>query len=401
MKKLVIALAVLALCAGVASAKLQTEYATEFTGPNRANTLFAYWDMSDATGFVTQDLTATAVPHFHVSSFMPFDGTDHWYCGDEMLTGDGGYGNGWDDRLEIPATDVSAATYPVLTFAHYYDSEAAYDFTYVQAKQGGAYVDMNSGYNGLIAGGTWVDLGTYGFVLVGYDNPVEARFRFVADGAYSDADGLYMSVGGAYHVDNIKIFDFYGGTVYFLDDVNDGVGLCTPAIPGSAGDWWHLVDDVCSSNVIPSWWCGDDADTSLIPPNLANSLTTPMADISAAVTCTMRYALHSEVPTIDNDYWVNSVIVDGVTYDVSAFWGDFEECGGFGGSGLDGDDITGLLPASNAQYMVTFYTTDNGCGPGAAGGAGINLDDTWFEGSTDPGSAVEETSWGRIKRMYR
>jgi len=401
MKKLVIALAVLALCAGVASAKLNVENATEFTGPSRANTTYGYWDMSDATGFVTIDETATAVAHFHVSNFTAgFDGSDYWYCGDPGITVDGGYGNSWDDRLEIPATDVTGATYPVLTFAHYFDSEFNYDFTYVQAKQAGAYVDMNAGYNGLIAGGAWVDLGSYGFVLTGFDNPIEARFRFVSDGSYSDADGLYLSVGGAYAVDNIKIFDFYGGTVYFLDDVNTG-GLCTPAIPGSAGDWWHLVNDVCSSNVIPSWWCGDDADTALIPASIANTLITPIADVSAAVTCTMRYALHAEVPTVDNDYWVNSVIVDGVVYGVSAYWGDFEQCGGFGTSGLDGDDISALMPATSAQYMVTFYTTDNGCGPGAAGGAGINLDDTWFEGSTEPISPVEESSWGSIKAMYR
>ncbi len=114
----------------------------------------------------------------------------------------------------------------------------------------------------------------------------------------------------------------------------------------------------------------------------------------------MRYAIHSEVPTVDNDYWVNSVIVDGTVYGVSAYWGDFEGCGGFGSSGLAGDDISALLPASGAQYMVTFYTTDNGCGPGVAGGAGINLDDTWFEGSAEI-VPVEESSWGSIKAMYR
>ena len=399
MRTIIVSLAILVLCVGMASAKLQVEQATEFRGPNRAQVTFGYFDMSDPTGFITVDETATATPHFHVSTLMPFDGTDHWYCGDEMIDLDGGYGNGWDDRLEIPATDITGAYYPVLTFAHYFDSEPGFDFTYVQAKQGGVYVDMNSGYNGPIPGGVWVDLGQYGFVMSGYDNPIEARFRFVSDGSYSDQDGLYQSVGGAYHVDNIKIFDFYGGTVYFLDDVNDGVGLCSPAIPGSAGDWWHLVDDVCSSNVIPSWWCGDDADTSLIPPGLANTLITPEVDVSSAVTCTMRYALHSEVPTVDNDYWTNSVVVDGVAYGISAFWGDFEQCGGFGTSGLDGDDVTAYLPASTMRYMITFYTTDNGCGPGVAGGAGINLDDTWFEGQV--AVPVEESSWGSIKAMYR
>ncbi len=395
MRTIIVSLAVLVLCVGMASAKLQVEYSTnEMRTPHRANTLYAYWDMSDATGFTTIDETAGATPHFHVSNFTAgFDGTDYWYCGDETIDADGGYGNSWDDRLEIPATDVTGAVYPVLTFAHYFDSEIGYDYTYVQAKQAGVYVDMNAGYNGPIPGGAWVDLGTYGFVMAGFDNPIEARFRFLSDGSWSDADGLYASVGGAYAVDNIKIFDFYGGTVYFLDDVNSG-GLCVPAVPGSAGDWGDL------GNVVCSWWCGDDADTSLIPPSLANTLITPVADISAAVTCTMRYAIHSEVPTVDNDYWVNSVIVDGTVYGVSAYWGDFEGCGGFGSSGLAGDDISALLPASGAQYMVTFYTTDNGCGPGVAGGAGINLDDTWFEGSAEI-VPVEESSWGSIKAMYR
>jgi len=50
--------------------------------------------------------------------------------------------------------------------------------------------------------------------------------------------------------------------------------------------------------------------------------------------------------------------------------------------------------------MWTFHTTDNGCGPGAAGGAGINVDDTWAEGEPT-GSPVEQSSWGRIKGMYK
>jgi len=397
MRTLAIVMTVL-LIASVALAEISVEQATEFRGPSRENITFGYFDMSDVTGFVTIDETATAVPHFHISSYMPFDGTDHWWCGTFDYDADGGYGNGWDDRLEIPATDITGAVYPVLTFAHYFSSELNWDFTYVQAKQGGVYVDMNSGYTGVITGGTWVDLGDYGFVMTGYDNPIEARFRFISDGNTSDEDGLYMSVGGAYHVDNIKIFDFYGGTVYFFDDVNSG-SPCMPMIPGSAGDWWHLVDDVCSSVVIPSWWCGDDADTSLIPPGLSNTLITAAVDVSMAATCTMRYALHAEVPTIDNDYWTNHVIVDGVDYQVSAYWGDFEQCGGFGTSGLDGDDVSAYLPAGAMQYKVTFNTTDNGCGPGAAGGAGINLDDTWFEG--EPINPVEESSWGSIKAMYR
>ncbi len=398
MRTLAIALAVL-LVAGTALASLNTDTATEFRGPNRLNTEYAYFDMSDATGFTTVDNTATAVPHFHIDIYMPFDGTDHWWCGNFDYDTDGGYGNAWDDRLEIPATSVTGAVYPVLTFAHYFSSEFGWDFTYVQAKQGGAYVDMNAGYSGIISGGTWVDLGSYGFVMTGFDDPIEARFRFISDGNTSDEDGLYASVGGAYHVDNIKIFDFYGGAVYFFDDVNSG-SPCVPGVPGSAGNYWHLVNDVCSSNVVPSWWCGDDADTSLIPSNLNNSLITPVVDITNATTCTLRMAIHAEVPTVDNDYWNNAVRFDGGAWvSIGSWWGDFGGCGGFGTAGLTGDVLDDFLPASTVQYRLTFNTTDNGCGPGAAGGAGINLDDTWFEGVL--GSPVEKSSWGSIKAMYR
>ena len=49
-------------------------------------------------------------------------------------------------------------------------------------------------------------------------------------------------------------------------------------------------------------------------------------------------------------------------------------------------------------FRVTFHTTDNGCGPGVAGGAGVMLDDVYLEGYVSP---VERTSWGSIKAMYR
>jgi hypothetical protein len=82
-----------------------------------------------------------------------------------------------------------------------------------------------------------------------------------------------------------------------------------------------------------------------------------------------------------------------------AWWGDFAQCDGWGTSGIAGVDISPLLPGTSFQFKLTFYSTDNGCGPGAAGGAGIMLDDTWLEDWT--GSPVEETSWGSIKAMYR
>jgi hypothetical protein len=270
----------------------------------------------------------------------------------------------------------------------------------VQAESGGVYVDLNRGYDGQAG---WTDIGVYGFVLLPYDNPVRARFRFLSDGAWSDEDGLYLSVGGGFAVDNIKIFDYFGGYEYFYDsEPGAREGECVPGIPASAGDYWHLIDRACPAYSDPhSWWCGDDADTSLIPPNLNNSLISPEVNIVGAVTCTLRMLVHAEVPTVDNDYWTEAVSVDGGANwtTMYAYWGDFGQCDGWGTAGISGIDISSLLPGTSFQFKMTFYTTDNGCGPGAAGGAGVMLDDTWLEDWT--GSPVEETSWGSIKAMYR
>jgi len=375
--------------------------------------LIWYDDMSTGDGWTTVDLTASVAPHFHIDTYMAFDDPEHeddlsWWCGNFDYDTDGGYGNSWDDRLHLPPVQVGSTAVeevswgvikslyrdeavearerdprpdvmPVLTFAYRHDSEIGYDHTYVEAESLGVWRSLNSGYDG--SSGGWQDMGVYGFVLSDYGNPVNVRFRFLSDGAFSDEDGLYLSDGGAFHVDNIKIFDFSGGETFFFDDVQEG-SQCAPVIPDAAGDYWHLVDDVCSSNVIPSWWCGDDADTSLIPPNLANALISPLIVENLSAPCTLRMAIHAEVPTVDNDYWVNSITTDGgnTWYTLSTWWGDFEGCGGFGTSGLDGEDISAYMPSSAFQYRLTFYTTDNGCGPGLAGGAGINLDDTWLEG---------------------
>jgi hypothetical protein len=83
----------------------------------------------------------------------------------------------------------------------------------------GAYVNISRAYDGYQP---WTDIGIYGFVLVTYDDPFEGRFRFVSDGENSDEDGGYMSIGGAFMCDNIKVFDYYSGSVLFYDDAEAG-----------------------------------------------------------------------------------------------------------------------------------------------------------------------------------
>jgi len=405
MNRVILVLAVVALAAGAASARTGLETSTHvLRGPSRANTMYWYDDIESGEGAWTHvDNTAGATAHFHVDTYMAYAGTHSWWCGTFDYDADGGYGNSWDDRLTIPPTDVTGSTYPILSYAYRHDTESGFDFTYVQAESNGVYVDLNRGYDGVAS---WTDIGAFGFVMAPYDNPIKARFRFISDGAWSDEDGLNPTNGGAFMVDNITIFDYFTSTEYFMDDVETG-GICTPGVPASAGDYWHIIDRKCPAASDPhSWWCGDDADTSLIPPNLDNSLITPFTDLDAAdaVTCTVRFYLHSEVPTVDNDYWTFYGTIDGGTtwVGIASLWGDFGSCDGWGTTGIEGLDLglaCGGPPYGDTAFQIRFFTTDNGCGPGAAGGAGIMLDDTWFEGLDE--SPVEEQSWGAIKSFFR
>jgi hypothetical protein len=356
---------------------------------------------SGENGWTHVDNTIGATPKFHLDTYYAYDGTYSWWCGefDAGYTGGDGYGNNWDQRLVVPDTDVSGSTYPVLTFAYRYDSEPTYDYTYIQAESVGVYVDLAPPYTG--SSGGWHDVGAYGALLGSYDNPARIRFRFVSDGAYSDADGQYDSDGGGVMLDNIKIMDFYSSYVYFLDDGESG-GLCIPSVPGAAGDYWHITARPCPAYSDPNcWWCGDDADTTVTPGNLDNSLLSPPISIAGATICTLRYLLHAEVPTVDNDYWTERLTTDGGStwYTFGNWWGDFGQCDGWTTAGINGVDVSPYLPGTTLQVMWTFHSTDNGCGPGQAGGAGIMLDDTWLEDWTD--SPVEHTSWGRVKSLFR
>jgi len=318
--------------------------------------------------------------HFHVDTYMAYQDDYSWWCGTFDYDVDGGYGNDWFDALLLPPTDVSGATYAVLTYAYRHDSEPGYDFTHLQAESVGVYVNMHS-YDGVAP---WTDIGTYGYILDFYDNPVTLRFLFDSDPLWSDEDGLYLTNGGAFMVDNVKIYDYFSGYVYFYDDVESG-GLCTPGTGAASGDWWHIIDRACPAySGTHSWWCGDDADTSLVPPNLNNSLISPWVDVSGVTVCTLKIAVHFAIPTVDNDYFEISATNNGEDYvGIVAHWGDFGTCYGWASGLLSGLDLAhpthGLFPADSIRVRFTMYTTGNGCGPGAGGDAGIMIDDVSIE----------------------
>jgi hypothetical protein len=386
-----------------------------------------FWadDMESGEGDWThRDLTALMEPRFHVDTYYAHSsGSNSYWCGElnPAFTGGDGYGNSWDQRLELPPIHLGGspveevswgsvkAMYltgedgtptrtrgtpiiPTLTFDYRHDSEVDYDLTWVQAESAGTWVNLQGGYTG--SSGGWQTCS--GLDLADFGDPVRVRFRFVSDGAWSDEDGLYVSDAGAFHVDNIRVFDFTTGEVYFEDDCEDGVGLCVPTVPPAAGDWWHIIDRACPALSDPhSWWCGDDADTSLIPPGLHNELCSPLIDLGTiyAWSCTAHVAMHLAVPTVDNDHIALLATCDGDDYyAIRSYWGDFGRCDGWHGPAYNiGYDVGQFSPGffvPAAGFKFIFHTTDNGCGPAGGGDAGVMIDDFWFEGES-AGSALE------------
>jgi len=369
---------------------------------------------SGPAGWTHEDLTVSATTVFHIDSYYAFDDPavedDHsWWCGhlDSGYSGGDGYGNGWDQRLELPPIPLSTGvtndvswgavkalfltgdgrperhvptSLPVLTFAYRHDSEPGYDFTYVEAQVNGAWTHLHDGYTGSSSG--WIDLGTGGFDLSECDDPLRIRFRVLSDWTYSDEDGLFDSDAGAFHVDNVRVYDALTGNLLLMDDC-EGSSPCTPTVPGAAGDYWHIVDRLCPAWSDPcTWWCGDDADTSHIPPGLANALYSPPVELELGYSwpCTLHYLLHAEVPAGEGDWWDESVTFDGglTWHSLGGWWGDFGQCAGWGTHGFAGVSLDELIQPGVFQFRLTFYTDDDGCGPGTGGGAGLFLDDVWL-----------------------
>ncbi len=442
---------VAALFTALGLAAIQPERVTPTTIPIDPirNNIMLWYDPIDenSEGWTHGDYTADMAIEFHVDVYHAHSsGEFSYWCGrmDPAFSGGDGYGNSWDQRLLLPSIELgntvvehrswgsikasyrvgaaggedaerdsasgredSRGTVPVLTFSYRHDCEAGYDFIWLQALVDGSWVNLLDGFTGVSGG--WQESGE---VPVGdFGDPLHLRFRFVSDGTSSDEDGVYDSDGGAFHVDNIRVYDYVTGDEFFSDDAEGGTAQCTPSIPEPAGDWWHIHEDYCSSGAYDygldpfCWWCGDESDSSLIPPGLRNWLQTPYIDLYTvygyARQCTFRFALHPEVPVGQGDHWTEEITWDsGATwYLVGTWWDDFGACNGFAAHGL----YSGLAFYNNGTGLAaarwTFYTDDDGCGPGAAGAAGISLDHTWLE--ADPYGRRRSSSWQLIKEIAR
>lgn len=366
---------------------------------------------SGENGWTHGDWTAAGEPKFHLDTYMAWGGSGRsWWCGNFDYDADGGYGNNWFEFLEIPPVSMSSTgvpdagrddpAVPVLTFCFRHDAEPGYDFVFVRAESGGAYVDLDSfdGYAG------WTDLGDYGYLIGAFDDPFRGRFLFASDGSVSDADGQYQSAGGGCAFDNIRVFDQYSGRLLFLDD-GEGGGLCSPGHQEPAGDLWHIAHDMCSSYSRPhSWQCVDQADTTRLPPLMQNWLDSPWINLWGAYDARWHAKAHFEVAGYDGDYWYVWATFDGVTYyTLKANYGDMGSCTGWSTSYANGVNLC-TLPGgpswvTQVQISHAMYTDANATLPTAGGCCGIVFDDILFD-RTSP-CPVDHNSWGSVKALFR
>ena len=274
----------------------------------------------------------------------------------------------------------------------------------------------------MAAGTVTLDIGINGaFATRRWDDPVHVLER-VRDWGYPyfsfGADCLDPKMSGRFGTEGslekraeryrkaaeeagIVIWDYYTGTVLFYDDVESG-GLCMPGVPPAAGDYWHIRETDEAWSPTHHWCNSEEPDENFVPPGVQNWLRTPTVDISSAATCTTYFVIQFFTPAVDNDYWTETIVIDGTPTQLHAWWGDqcdagYDEYAHFGGIA---DGITGLLPGNLAYHEWVYYTTDNGAGPDVCDHAGITLDDIGFFGELQA-TPVQESTWGRVKSMWR
>ncbi|MFH1502112.1 MAG: hypothetical protein ABIG03_03600 [Candidatus Eisenbacteria bacterium] len=410
--------------------------------PTDARTIVWIDDLESGAPGWTHGDDSDVPPKFHVDTYLAYDDPDHetdysWWCGELNVgfAGGDGYGNDWDQWLEVPPVDlgivaVEKTTWgaikgmyressapanpdtpgrsvtPVLTFTYRHDCEVGYDYAWVEVESEGDWVGLNGGWDGKSGG--WQDLGPGGLSLAGYGDPVRIRFRFVSDYAWSDEDGNYISDGGAFHVDDICVHDAVTGEVFYWEDCEGGAGQSRPAGPPPAGDYWHLVDSPCQARSGRHAWSPCWPDSGRVPPNLRNWLMTPVIKIDWTCRVWFLYWIQFFLPVESGGGWEIWGTVDGgVTWDRISQWGG-DQCE-FGAGACEylweRKPTVGIAgPGHNLVALKWVIITgedgydcsDSDCAQYCR--AGIIIDDVRALAYTPPRS--DGPSWGRIQALY-
>jgi hypothetical protein len=264
----------------------------------QGTTFLAYYTFDSGPNCVTEDWTSvdrTAQTHdfWHVDDFaglgggdfgrlVPLEGFQSMWCGARPDAGDlalcgyaalPGYGNNWNQALcSRNCLVVSGGV--TISLSATWDSEGNYDATALQVDEcDDAWVEIYGNF------GVWDGVGSDTLTIAVADTlhsgSLRFRFHFVADGAWSDADGLW-NTDGAFILDELSVDDSLGVIVPYEDfedespgdnDADDWVS-CPP--PGY-GDYAALYpglgvvqEDPCSSELSCLWsfYTGSTVDYS-------------------------------------------------------------------------------------------------------------------------------------------
>ncbi len=254
-------------------------------------------DIGNLPGWTAQDRTAQLKAFWHVAdgtelnggtfgNLLPLNGAQSMWCGAPPTTAVPycgyawlpGYGNGWDQIFEsaLVAGDSIGLSYNV-----FWDSEPGYDGTTVEYTFDGTTWFSFPITDTLSARSLLYDnISLTPYITETVTNQiagtpggnVKARFRFTADGAWSDEDGLWPT-DGAIMLDDVTLTTYAGGTPVTNNTENfesatpgdNIVGLWTgkPATPfGLYGDMYPGVsltqEDPCYFNPLFMWGFFDD-----------------------------------------------------------------------------------------------------------------------------------------------
>ncbi|MCI0452942.1 MAG: T9SS type A sorting domain-containing protein [Candidatus Latescibacteria bacterium] len=301
-------------------------------------------------GWTTQDLTQQTGDYVHVDNFaglgggsygllVPLagaqslwigtraNGADQFLCGYATLPG---YGNAWHQILGSDCFNLSGNA--TISYLASWDSEPGFDFTFVEYDPG--------------CSGGWTQVGTINGGAGAYDGSSAAvaesfvltpgehtgstrfRFRFLADTAWSDSDGLW-DTDGAFIVDNLVVQDGTGtvsnqtfeaeavGANVTVDghwqSANlPGYGNYAGLLPGIA----QLQEDPCARDISCLWTffngstanysCGGFPSVTATPfgnslgQYMTNEVWSPLiAWTGSGSEATMQFAVYRDLP-LDN-----------------------------------------------------------------------------------------------------
>ncbi len=250
-----------ALTSGGSAAKQDTVYL--IGGPARSDGKFqndANPNLPDAEGWTGVDLTAPAFSRWNVNTYQSPTGTPAMWAGEtfpnDCGTGDfKGYSNGFLEYLDWVGTVANplADTLVRVTAVLSYDNEPGYDFLSLRYETPAGMVE-HAVWNGFAVAES-VD---ESFTLISADyvntDQVHLRWQADADGAWSDSDCLYPSMGHS-QIDDITVY--FDDVEQSFDDFEAGMGPnWFTVLPQGYGDfsrvWPRLEDlDPCLTNDTP------------------------------------------------------------------------------------------------------------------------------------------------------